>query len=61
MRFEARYARFENLNDSAYFDEGNPSAMTRYNQESGTMTIQSKMNQGDVTEFLNENKDEVPF
>jgi len=61
MRFEARYARFENLNDSAYFDEGNPSAMTRYNQESGTMTIQSKMNQSDVTEFLNENKDEVPF
>ena len=63
MRFEARYARFENLNDVASlgdFGNSNTSALSSFNEESNTITIQSKMNQSD-NDFNFEGDQSVPF
>ena len=63
MRFEAKYARFENLNDVSSlgdFGNSNTSALSSFNEESNTITIQSKMNQSD-NDFNFEGDQSVPF
>lgn len=63
MRFEAHYARFENLNDVSSlgdFGTSNTSALSSFNEESNTITIQSKMNQSD-SDFNFEGDQSVPF
>jgi replicative DNA helicase len=63
MRFEAKYARFENMNDASSlgdFGESNTSALSSFNQDSNTITIQSKMNQSDK-DFNFDGDQTVPF
>ena len=63
MRFEAKYARFENMNDASSlgdFGESNSAALSSFNQDSNTITIQSKMNQSDK-DFNFDGDQTVPF
>jgi replicative DNA helicase len=62
LRFEDRYARFENLDDSGFMPEGesNQSALMSFNKESNTVTIKSKMNQPD-DDFNFQGDQNVPF
>jgi len=63
MRFEAKYARFENMNDASSlgdFGESNTSALSSFNQDSNTITIQSKMNKSDK-DFNFDGDQTVPF
>ena len=64
MRFHAEYARFENLNEVSAlgeFSNSNNSALSSFNQESNTITIQSKMNNlnAETDEFKGDQS--VPF
>ena len=61
MRFEDDFARFSNLGEPDYYEEGgNPPSMMRFNQESNTVTIPSKMNQADE-DFNFQGDQNVPF
>ena len=61
LRFEDDFARFSNLGEPDYYEEGgNPQSMMRFNQESNTVTIPSKMNQADE-DFNFQGDQNVPF
>ncbi|MEI8193929.1 MAG: replicative DNA helicase [Flavobacteriia bacterium] len=64
MRFEAKYARFENLNENNEYDAPmSNTAISNYNQDSNTITIQSKMNGNPEkdNDFDFGDNQEVPF
>lgn len=61
LRFEDEFARFSNLNEPDQFlEKGNNESLMRFNQESNTVTIQSKMNQSD-DDFNFQGDQNVPF
>jgi replicative DNA helicase len=61
LRFEDEYARFSNLNEpNQFLESGNNDNLMRFNQESNTVTIQSKMNQND-DDFNFQGDQNVPF
>lgn len=61
LRFEDEYARFSNLNEPDQFlEKVNNDSLMRFNQESNTVTIQSKMNQSD-DDFNFQGDQNVPF
>ncbi|MFM2039318.1 MAG: hypothetical protein RL432_2257 [Bacteroidota bacterium] len=61
LRFEDEFARFSNLNEPDQFLEAsNNDSLMRFNQESNTVTIQSKMNQSD-DDFNFQGDQNVPF
>ncbi len=61
LRFEDEFARFSNLNEpNQFLEKGNNESLMRFNQESNTVTIQSKMNQSD-DDFNFQGDQNVPF
>lgn len=61
LRFEDEFARFSNLSEPDQFLEtGNNESLMRFNQESNTVTIQSKMNQNN-DDFNFQGDQNVPF
>jgi hypothetical protein len=66
MRFVGQYARFENLEDSQYGDDFNPSSMSNGMQRNSsfdtpmTTTIRSSMNDSDIGIDFDEHSD-APF
>lgn len=61
LRFEEDFARFSSLSEPDFMsDSGNQDSLMRFNQESSTVTIQSKMNQKDE-DFNFQGDQNVPF
>lgn len=61
LRFEDDFARFSNLNDSDFMvDNGNQDSLMRFNQDSNTVTIPSKMNTTN-DDFNFQGDQNVPF
>jgi replicative DNA helicase len=61
LRFEDEFARFSNLSEpNQFLETGNNESLMRFNQESNTVTIQSKMNQNN-DDFNFQGDQNVPF